>query len=373
MKARSITAAFLLLLFGLAIVNLLTADRAFSENENRYLQQLPEFTVERLFQGKYTSEFDQYVIDQFTFRDGWVGAKSVAELTLQKRTSNGVYFTKENSLIEMFDTVDMDRYQKNLGFIASFADKVEAGTDATVRTILIPSASMVQADKLPAFAPEVSQPALLDIAASELDGFVNLSGSLLRHAQEYIYYRTDHHWTSLGAYYGYNSLREQMGQSQRPIDEYRLEVLSEDFYGTTWSKASLYTIPPDTITAYVPRELGAIHVDYNDGEQTSDSIYERSFLNVKDKYSVFLNANQSVTRIDTGVKNGKKLLLIKDSYANTFVQFLMTDYEEILVIDPRYYRSSFYDVVADNGITDVLVLYSLKGFSSDANIYFIST
>jgi hypothetical protein len=369
MRSKITTAVFLLLLFGLAIWNLATPSREFSENENRYLQQFPAFSRERLLSGKFTSVFDSYITDQFAFRDGWVGVKAVTEQILQKHSSNGVYFAEDQHLIEMFDTVDEERYADNLGYVADFA----ARANVPVRTLLVPTASMILADKLPAFAPEVNQRALLDQAAATIPNFIDVSAALLRHSAEELYYRTDHHWTSRGAYYGYTSFREQLGLPARTVDNYLFEVLTTDFYGTTWSKASLYTVPPDTIVASMPRDVTNITVDYNFGEKITDTIYERSFLEVKDKYSVFLNANQSVVHIETGIANGKKLLLIKDSYANTFVQFLLSDYEEIYVVDPRYYRSSYLEFIEEYGITEALVLYNIKGFSSDANVYFLTT
>ncbi|MDL2233220.1 hypothetical protein LJC63_06525 [Ruminococcaceae bacterium OttesenSCG-928-L11] len=366
---------FLALLFGLSIVNLATPSRTFSENENRYLKEMPVFSLHNLFRGGFTSDFDEYVIDQFAFRDSWVGVKTTAEQALQKHASNGVYFA-DGSLIEMFDFIDRDRYEKNLGFVQEFSRRIVQEHNVRVNTMLIPTASGVLTDRLPAFAPEVDQRQLLTQAAETIPGFVDISDALLRHNSEYIYYKTDHHWTSLGAYYCYNEFRAKQSLPERSIEEYSISVLSDSFYGTTWSKASLYSVGPDSINAFMPKAVsasGKLHVDYNNGESTADTIYDDSYLDVKDKYSVFLNANQSVTKIETGVDNGRNLLLIKDSYANTFVQFLLSDYETITVIDPRFYRSSFVDYVGENGITDVLVLYNLKGFSSDGNVYFLTT
>lgn len=372
MKAKATSAIFLVILLGLAIANLFTPDLSFSEQENRVLKGKPEFSVHSLFSGRFTKEFDEYITDQFIARDKWVGLKTLSEVALQKRSSNGVYFAKDGYLIEAFDSVDRERFEKNLSFVADFSEAMSTRGIRT-HTMLVPTAPMILSDRLPSFAPEIDQRQLLDQAAKALPGFIDVSQDLSLHSSEYIYYRTDHHWTSLGAYYAYNSFLEQTGHTVRPIEDYVLTVLSDQFYGTTWSKANLYTTGPDTITGILPRDLGPLQVWDGDENQVRDSIYESSFLETKDKYSVFLNANQPLTQITTSTQNGKHLMVIKDSYANCFTQFLLKDYEKITVLDPRFYHSSFQEYAAENGVTDCLVLYNLKNFTSDANIYFLST
>ena len=370
MSAKITICIFSVLLLGLAAFNLLLPDKAFSENENRYLAQRPAFSVEALFLGSYTEEFDTYITDQFVLRDAWVGLKTIAERALGRRSASGVYFADDGYLIEMFDDLDEVYWEKNLGYVRDFSEKYgERGL--RVSTMLIPTASLVLEEKLPGFAPEVDQRALLSEAAGRLPGFVDVSGALGGHKDEYIFYRTDHHWTTLGAFCAYNCWRGYLGEAPRPLDDFDQTVLSDAFYGTTYSKASLYTASPDTITAFVPREAGALAVDYNLGEILRDSIYETSYLEAKDKYSVFLNANQSISHISTQTQNGRRLLIVKDSYANAFVQLLTEDYEEIYVVDLRYFKASIEEFIAGNGITDALVLYNIKGFSTDPNLFFL--
>lgn len=370
MNSKVTSIIFVVLIFGIALLNLFVPKADFSEKENRYLARMPEFSVNSVFNGAFTSGWDSYVSDRFVTRDYWVGAKTLSELALGKRSTNGVYFAGD-ALIEMFDSVDMDRFERNISFLKSFSDRVSEGLGINVQVMLVPTASMILRDSLPAFAPEIDQQALLDYAEGELDGFIDISEILSSHSNEYIYYRTDHHWTSLGAFYAYNHLRAVIGLPEKELSDYTTETLSEEFYGTTWSKAGLYTIPPDTLTAFMSN--GGLEVDYNNDELITNTIYERSYLEVKDKYSVFFNANQPVTRVKTSVDNNKKLLIIKDSYANIFAQMPLADFCEVSLLDPRFYKASFYNFIADNGITDVLVLYNLKGFSADANIYYLTT
>lgn len=373
MNVKVTVVIFAALLAGLAVLNLLTPSKDFSETENRYLQQWPKFSTDALMSGKYTADIDQYITDQFVFRDGWVGMKTQAELALQKHSSNSIYFAQDNYLIEMFSSVNQEQYSRNLGFVGDFTRRMQEGLGVQAHTMLVPTPSMILVDKLPENAPEVDQRALLNQAATVVPGFVDVSTKLIEHNKEYLFYRTDHHWTSLGAFYSYDQWREIVGLPGISESDYNQEVLSDSFYGTTYSKANLYSVPADIITAYQPKAMGTIRVDYNNGQQIADTMYERSFLEKKDKYSVFLNANQPLTHIATGKENGKKLLLIKDSYANAFVQMLLADYEDIYVIDLRYFKQSAYDFCAENGVTDLLMLYSMKGFSSDTNLFYLTT
>lgn len=372
MHAKTTTIIFVLLLAVLTALNLLTADRVFSENENRYLTQRPARSLSSVAEGTFMEEFDEYVIDQFAFRDAWVGVKTVTERVLGHMSSSGVYFAQDGYLMEMFGTLDERQLERNLGFVREFAQRMQDELGVRVDTMLVPTATAVLSDKLPAFAPEIDQRALLEQAAAALPSFVDVTDALSAHADEYIFYRTDHHWTTLGAYYAYADWRAKSGETPRAPDDYDRETLSNVFFGTTYSKANLYTAEPDTIEAFYPSGSGDVTVDYNLGETVTDTIYERSYLERKDKYSVFFNANQPVVRVRTGVENGRRLLLVKDSYANAFAQLLLADYEEVILLDLRYFKEPVVDFAEKNGVTDALVLYNLKGFSADVNIFFLT-
>ena len=370
MKAKPTVIIFCALLFGIALLNLLSPTKLMSESENRQLQQMPPLTWSTLAGGDFTRRFELFVTDQFVERDAWVGVKTAVEAGIGRKSAKGVYFARDKYLIEMFDSVDMAVYRRNLGYVANFANTAENELGIPVQTMLVPTASHILKNKLPPFSPEIDQAELLNEADRLLPHFVDVSSVFNAHSDEYIYYRTDHHWTSLGAFYAYNHWREQNGELAWPLSDLEQEILSDEFYGTTYSKARLYTTPPDTITALIAK-VPALSVSYDFGQTTTGSIYERSFLEQKDKYSVFLNANQPNVQISTGVENGRRLLLIKDSYANAFVQPALADFEQIHVIDLRYYRKSACDYIAEHGITDVLVQYTLKGFSSDPNLLFL--
>ena len=154
---------------------------------------------------------ETYVTDHFAFRDVWVGAKTMAEMALLKKDSGGVYFAKDGYLIEMLDQVDRSKYTANLQYVKDFAESMKSKFGIDVRTMLVPTASYTLRDKLPPFAPEVDQDELIQEAIDTVPNFVDVRQALKEHNQEYIYYRTDHHWTNLGVCYAYQVWCQAVG------------------------------------------------------------------------------------------------------------------------------------------------------------------
>ncbi len=367
---KKITAIGLAALFmGLSIGNLCVPDKAYSERERRYLDQAPSLSWKKLFSGAFTQEFESYSTDQFLFRDQWVMMKITAEQARQRKDSNGVYFGQDGYLIEQFDQYDKNQFLKNLQSVSRFSQAVLEKTGIPTDFLLIPNASGVLTDKLPFSAPEIDEAALFAQAHRQVSGFYNVCDALKSHNQEDIYYRTDHHWTSLGAYYAYQEWRRQKGEEGYALSFYQTECLTEQFYGTTYSKAGTFATHPDSIFAMIPEKGGDIQVEYQFGNKKTDSFYERVHLSTADPYSVFLDGNQPITKITTQQKNGKRLMLIKDSFANTFAQFLLNDYEEIYLIDLRSFQTAVIPYLEEYKITDILILYHLKGFCEEKGLF----
>lgn len=384
-RARVMTIIFVLIVAAIAIVNAVMPKKDFSENENRVLAEFPELTWESLFVGTptvdetgretkqiWTTDFETYISDHFMFRDQWVGLKSLVELAAQKKDSGGVYFAKDGYLIEQFWSYDNGRFQGNLTAAKEFSQMVQDRFGIEVKAMIVPTANDILKDKLPLFAPEVDQQELIEQMKEALPGFIDVTDALNAHKEEGVFYKTDHHWTSLGVYYAYQEFCKAMGIEQKPLSWYRSEVLSDQFLGTTYSKANLYTVQPETIMYYKNPNEYPVEVEYRAGDkvtETSNSLIEEKYLSEKDKYSAFLNGNQAITKITTSNKNGKKLLIIKDSYGNSFAPFAVNDYEEVHMIDLRAYRQSTLDYMEQNGITDVLMLYNVQNFTEDSNVY----
>ena len=324
--------------------------------------QKPQFTIVDFVSGKFSDELEQYLTDQVPLRDDWVTLKIYLELAVGKRESGGVYIGRDKYLMDKFTSYSKKQLAANAAALAELQKKL-AAEDISMDTILVPVAAQVLTDKLPAYAPVADYAAILEVLTDAGVDTVDMLTALAAHSGENIYYRTDHHWTSLGAYYAYCAWRG----IEPNVDEWTQEVLCDDFYGTTWNKVPLPTVPAEEITAWYKHINRS--VSYNNGQYETDSIYERKYLSGSDQYAVFLNSNQAQTVIEGSGKSGK-LLLIKDSYGNTFSQFPVEDYAEVHVLDLRFFKGDVTEYAKENGITDTLVLYGTQSFVKDTRLRF---
>ena len=350
---------------GLFLANLLTGDRAFSPVENRNLAQRPVFSWDGLFSGEFMKDYEAYITDQFAGRDGWTALKAYAERALGKRENNGIYICGD-ALIEKFDEPDETLMESNLEAVGRFMEQAEI----PVFLMLIPTAADIWRDRLPEGAPNPDQGAIIDSLYEKTQAqTVDARAALMAHADEYVFYRTDHHWTSLGACYGADALLRAAGKEGVSPETGERQTVSADFFGTLWSKAGARYIAPDSMDIYVPGE-GIEVLSFEGGGWTEKPLYDMEKLKAKDKYSMFLGGNQPLAVVKTG-REGGKLLLIRDSYSDCMVPFLTEAYSEIHLMDLRYYRMSVSDYVKENGIDEAAVVYGLQNFVSDRNVFFL--
>lgn len=360
--SQRITAAiFCVFLAGFGLLHLLLPDRTFSPVENRNLSQLPAFSWSALRDGSYTAGLEKYLEDQFPLRDGWMGLKTRWEWLLGKREFHDVFLCG-GALIGRVG--EGDRWEQNLGFVDRLAEK----TDIPVYLGLIPTAAEVWKDRLPHGADSADQSALLKEARGTGAVWADIAGALAAHSEEPVFYRTDHHWTSLGAYYGYTALLEAMGETPLPLG--KAETVSDDFYGTLYSSSGVHWVPPDTIERYV-REDAVTVEDVYGGE--THGLYVDSFLEEKDQYASFLGGNQPLYIVrNSAASSDKKLLLVRDSYSDSLAPFLCRHFAEIHLLDLRYNKTSVAQYAADMGADGIAVLYSVDNFMKDADAVFLA-
>ena len=349
----------------------------FSETENRYLEQRPKLTTVKLFDGSFMKDYETFITDQFPERSFFMGLKTAVERLRGRTDDNGVYFGKDGYLFGKYDgaVFESETAENNISAVAEFvklyADKF--GKEH-FKIALAPSSSEILKDKLPANAPVYNQTGFIDKIKKEVgeDFVIDLGENLKKHADEYIYFRTDHHWTTLGAYYGYEAIASGFGLEVQSLEKLKADTVSNDFLGTYDSKVNtglIGGVAPDSITIYSSSEIDkAVMMWDNDKYKTFDNIYKMDALKGKDKYTVFFGGNHSVTDIKTENKTGKTLLIIKDSFAHSLAPFLIKDYDRIIMLDLRYFNKSLKKYLSENKITDLLVLYSTPDFAEDANI-----
>lgn len=372
-RAAVTVAVFLLLLFGLTLVNLLTPSKDFSENENDYLAQLPEWNWSEVFSGRYGQDFEEYISDQFVGRDGWITAKVLAQRAMGRRDDNGVYFGSDGFLIERHDQseIEPERLERNTERMCQFvASAAQTLGEERVSVMLVPTAANILSERLPPFAVDFDQDALIDSVRDALPAgnFIDVRPTLREHQEEYIYYRTDHHWTTRGAYYAYRAWCDAAGIEGETEEDFTVAPVSDAFLGTVFSKVLLLTAQPDTIHAWLPKEPVQYRTTINMGEREMDGLYDPSYLEKKDKYSYFLSGNNAEVRIEGPNQNGRRLLVIKDSYAHSLAPFAANDFEEVCLIDFRYFNYPLSQYMQEREITDVLILYNTVNFAKDVDM-----
>ena len=364
---KSITAIFLaafVLLFAFAF--LISEKQEFSEGENRYLEKFPEFTFSSLKEGKYTEMLQSDLSDHFPLRNLFMGLKAETEIALGKREIGGVYIAKDGYLIE--DYAAPKNTDKIVGQFEKFAKSLES---AEVSLMLAPTAITIYEEKLPALAPVRSQMQTRDEIYGRLDfSTIDCYDALMGAKKDNeLYYRTDHHWTGYGAYAAYTAYCEAREIEPLPLERFEITEVSTDFKGTIYSKLNDAKIKADTITIFENPE-NRLTVYYEDKKETTDSLYNFEYLDKKDKYSMFLNNIHPFIEITNETADSdKELAVVKDSYANCLVPFLVNHYRKVYVFDTRYYKGGPSKFINENRqITDVLLLYNMNTLDNDTGI-----
>lgn len=357
---------FMVLLLGLAGKEALSHQRTYSPVEKRGLQTRPEISITKVLDGRFQKKYESYLRDQFPGREHWVSFQTDMELFMGKNEIHNVYIGKNHYLLEHYTKKEFDPQQisKNLQALEKFVGKAKQNAD--VHVMMVPTKSWVLREKLPAFAPHYKEQKFYDALQQKLekeDVLISVEPVLDAHKEEEIYYRTDHHWTTLGAWYAYEQYTKAVGGDlQRAQGKKKFRCISKDFYGTTYAKIN-YARQADKIEIYEPADK--LRVVYNMGEKKTKTLYDFSFLKTADQYSVFTGGNQAVLEITGGIKNGKTLLLIKDSFANSILPFLAEDYEKLVVVDLRQLNVSGDRLLEMFSPTDILILYNSAQFAQD--------
>ena len=347
------------------VLHLALPDRSLAGRES--LQELPRFSWSGLRSGRLAKSLEDYASDQFPFREAWIELKAGAELAAGKEQNNGVFLCAGETLIEPFTAPEQGSLDRKLDALNALAD----GAGVPVAFALIPAASEIWGRMLPPGTPNDSQEALIAACYARTGAeTVDLRAVLAAHADEAIYYRTDHHWTTLGAYYGYAALGGALGYTPLPLDAYRERVASEDFYGTAWSSSGFAWVKPDRISAYA-EQGGAAITNYPNGAPEPGRLYAEEYLERVDQYSYFYGGNTPLVKIETG-NAGEKLLVVRDSYMDSLSPFLFPHFSEIHILDLRYYKASLAEYIAAEGFDRILVCYSVNNFAEDGNLFLLS-
>ncbi len=354
------TIFFFSLLIALTLLTVFIPDKKYSESENRELAQKPPLTIESITNGDFQSGLGDYLSDQFPLRESMIKLNTVINKISGSKNLNGAYKGEDGYYFEVVtdDDIDLENHIKNLNAIKIFSEKYP---EINVNALLVPTSSIIYREKLPYGAKIYNSDLLFQKAIETLGDeiFIDTRNTFESNKDKYIYYKTDHHWTSTGAYFAYVEFCKKTKQEARSEDDFKFAEISKDFLGSLHSKNLDTSATADTIS--ISQNTGICKVTANDNEI---SMYALEKLQSKDKYLVFFGNNYAETVIDTECSNGKTLLVIKDSFANSFVPLLTKNYERIVMIDQRYYKQKqFSKLVERYNVTDTLFMYEITNLS----------
>ncbi|MBE6015500.1 MAG: hypothetical protein E7241_09090 [Lachnospiraceae bacterium] len=414
-------AFFLLMGIGAVTALIIPLRPTKSDLEKRELAKFPEFTLASFLDGSYFSQIDTWYSDTFPFREQLLACNSFLQsfngigsvqihgnvqagdeiptesgelATLEEDTSSeepssvtpsteedvnvptqtlGPVFVAGNSAYEFY-RFGKDASTKYAAVINTAAEKFE-GT-ASVYDIIIPnSMGVVLPDKIRENINTSDQREAINYMYSVMSDKVkkvNIFDTLKSHKGEYIYFRTDHHWTQLGAYYAYTEFCKSKGISPKPLEYYEVKQF-EGFLGSFYSdsgQAPELAKTPDTVYAYYPKATNKMtYLDRKGNEGSWNIINDVSSWGAGSKYNCFIGGDNPLsTIVNPEINDGSAVVVVKESYGNAFVPFLVDHYNYVYVVDYRYYQGKLGDLVAEKGIKDVIYINNIMATGTNVRI-----
>ncbi|MCC8170092.1 MAG: hypothetical protein LIO59_07030 [Oscillospiraceae bacterium] len=374
MKNRIIIAVFALMLCIFAVILICPADEKSAEEENRTLASMPELTKETVFSGEFEQDFESFIDDNLGFRSFFTslneritsskGISTPAGRLVYTDTDIGTGTTQKASLLIVNKTI-FEIFVKNTAHeeeyieaVNNYAEKLD--DDIKLYAALIPTQLEFQE---PIYANmQDSQKETIDYIYNQLDErvtTVDMYSQLQQHSGEYVYFRSDHHWTPLGAYYGYTAFSQTAGMTPVNKDNFEKNNIP-NFLGYLYKQAGAPEIAedPDTIEWYDTDKDNEIELSMQ-GFENGEKIYYNGTLFDKTKanYNFFLSGDHPLAAI-TNKKNptGKTIVIVRDSFANAFAPWIIQNYKTVVLVDPRNYEADFQDVLDEYHPDEVLIM-----------------
>lgn len=367
-SSKALPILFLTIVFGFSILSFVIPDKAKSAEENRVLAQTPSLSYQTYFECRFQTKLEQYFNDQFPFRNSLIKWKTASDLTLDIIESNGVIKSKDGYLIERIKNPSENNIRHDIKSLDNFK---RSNPNCNFYFLLAPNAGNIMSEKLPRTVHMSNQNKymtsffndLKKIGITPIDSRKTLEKNI---DKQQLYYRTDHHWTTGAAYLAYKEAHKEMGLDSDI--KYKKLSIHRNFRGTLASKSGFTNGRNDELQIYWPKKNQNYHdsiYNFVDVKKTTNTFYAFDNLKKKDAYTIFGGWNHPFYTISTPTQSTRKLLLVKDSYANCMIPFLTQDFRKIVVVDPRYYFGDINKIMAEEGITDVLFLYNGLTFASD--------
>ncbi len=360
----ALTVGFCLFLGIMLLLFLFDPKKAFSELEKRYLAEPPVLTWDSIASGEFSREVETYMADHLPGRDFFVGLNAYANLLTGRQGAADIYVTTDGRLVEAPVLWNEAAVQKNMQAINLFAQS----TGAKVSMMVVPSAGWTLQDTIAHPGTAYQDDTWIQSIYSQADAAIStidigaLYGSYTDPGS--LYYRTDHHWTSRGAHLAYEAFCQAAGIPYKTADQFAIQTVT-GFQGSIYSRSALWLTPAENLELW--QGSPSLTVSNADAPGTHSGPFYMDRLKELDKYTVFLDGNHPLVRLHNPEGSGK-LLVVRDSFANCLGAFLAESYEEVILVDLRYYKQPVSQLLQDENIENVLVCYSLSNFLTDTNI-----
>lgn len=332
-----------------------------SQKENRDLAQAPDITLSGLYDGSTSKQLGTYTTDQFAGRSKWLVAKTAIQTELSESIVNGVYVSDERLLVTDLYSSDSVQISSNADIFSQYA----LDYDGMVYFAAIPSSTGIYGDILPSHIvrkPESQSITefynVLSPKVRKIDAY-----NILKNLKDnYIYYRNDSKWTCYGAYCVYKTIIQKLGFLPTTYDKYNIEHVSDKFRGDLYNKTLSKRPKCDIVDIYTPQDgakITSCSCVHKDGTVSDSEVFDKELLDSDNMYSMYLGNPVPVIKIKTSAQNDKKILVIKDDYADCFIPFLTQHYSEITVISPSELSGKLSDVVNINDYGQTLFLFGV--------------
>lgn len=362
---KILSIGFVLTLLLLGLFTAAGGKREFSDLEKRYLATQPSFTLERVLDGSFAEQFEEWAMDHLPGRESLTGLAALTDYAENLQVTKDIYLTKDRALVERPTAYSQQVIDRNMDAINSFAKQM-----GHVDFALIPSAGYLLQDRIVGLADPYSDKEIVSAAYQKTDAghvsVIDLFPIFTGEDARKLFYKTDHHWTSRGAYEACAFYTSAKGRILPAADTYQIET-ADGFQGSCYSRACLWSIPPESLELW--RSGAPFQVKFSDSDLSYEDLFFQSRLDEGDKYQVFLDGNHPLVTVRNQTPEASgKILVIRDSFANCFGCFLADAYETVLMVDLRYYRKPIKELIEAERPDDILILYSVNNFMKDGNI-----
>ncbi len=358
--AAAVLAVIAVILFG----TLLFGENERLYDENRETVKMPELTLSSLYDGTFCRQLEPFLADRFAFRSRWLSFKAKIISKFSENIVNGVYIDDERLL-------DAEMSERKVGIdSAGIINNFAKSFDGTVYLAAVPTSSGVYGDILPANLignPESQQISRLYGLLSPDIRKIDAYNILKMLNDNYIYFRSDTKWTSYGAYCVYRTVIQKLGFIPTPYDKYMIRHVTDNFRGNLYNRTLFENTKSDLLDIYEYHDGAKIvscNVTQKDGTVYESDFYDMSMLESGYMYDMYLGKKEPLVEIETSLNNSKKLLVIKDSYADCFIPFLIQHYNRITVVSPEYIEGNISDYVNFKNYDQALILFGIENINN---------